>query len=342
MVALSDVQVSNARISSALPPGLVAVFVGGTSGIGELTLKKFAKYAVKPRIYFIGRSQDAGDRILSECEVVNPKGEFTFIKADVSLLRVVDNVCRDIKPKEDTINLLFLSAVTTAFGEKTSEDLYFPAVLAYYSRTRFIVNLLPLLRRATSLRRVVTVLAAGREGPINANNFQAAHYYSFAILSARAHIASMITLSLETLAKNSPEVSFIHEFPGFVKTGLGRSASTLTALFGKAIFTIIGPWLFVPNDESGERHLYLATSAKYPSKACTDEDSDLPFADGVSVARGTEGKNGSGVYSVNWDGESSGPQVEEILVKLREDGLVGKLWEHTEYEFERITGAVTM
>ena len=43
-------------ISSSLPPNLVAVFVGTTSGIGLYTLKAFAKYALRPRVYFIGRS----------------------------------------------------------------------------------------------------------------------------------------------------------------------------------------------------------------------------------------------------------------------------------------------
>jgi NADP-dependent 3-hydroxy acid dehydrogenase YdfG len=65
MVSLSDIQSSNSRIASTLPRGLVAVFVGATSGIGETTLKQFAKHAHQPRVYFIGRSQEAGD---SHCE----------------------------------------------------------------------------------------------------------------------------------------------------------------------------------------------------------------------------------------------------------------------------------
>jgi NADP-dependent 3-hydroxy acid dehydrogenase YdfG len=56
MVSLKDVQLSNSRIASELPSHLVAVFVGATSGIGEASLKKFAKYACQPRIYFVGRS----------------------------------------------------------------------------------------------------------------------------------------------------------------------------------------------------------------------------------------------------------------------------------------------
>lgn len=112
MVSLDDVQFSNARIASTLPPGLVAVFVGATNGIGETTLKQFAKHARQPRVYFVGRSQEAGDRIAVECKALNAEGEYIFIKADTSLIRTVDDVCRDIKSKEKSVNLLFLSTGT--------------------------------------------------------------------------------------------------------------------------------------------------------------------------------------------------------------------------------------
>lgn len=110
MVSLSQIRASNSLISSTLPVGLVAVFVGATSGIGEITLKKFAKYTQRPRAYFIGRSQGAADRIVAECKTLNPSGEYIFRKADVSLICVVDEVCRDITDKEKALNLLFLSA----------------------------------------------------------------------------------------------------------------------------------------------------------------------------------------------------------------------------------------
>lgn len=110
MVSLTDVQLSNSLIASTLPPGLVALFVGATSGIGETTLKQFAKHTREPRAYFVGRSQDAADRIVAECRLLNPGGEYIFIKADVSLIRVVDEVCEKIKASEKSLNLLFLSA----------------------------------------------------------------------------------------------------------------------------------------------------------------------------------------------------------------------------------------
>jgi|SRR5271155_3782058 len=114
MVFLSAVQSSNSHIVSSLPPRLVAVFVGATKGIGATTLKQFAKHACQPRAYFIGRSQDAGDRITAECKALNPEGEYIFVKADASLIRVVDDVCQEIRKKEKAINILFLSAGTLA------------------------------------------------------------------------------------------------------------------------------------------------------------------------------------------------------------------------------------
>lgn len=109
MLSLTHVQSSNSRIASTLPPGLVAVFVGATSGVGETSLKQFAKHVRQPRVYFIGRSQEAGDRITAECKALNSEGEYIFIKADTSLICTVDDVCRDIKGKEKAVNLLFLS-----------------------------------------------------------------------------------------------------------------------------------------------------------------------------------------------------------------------------------------
>jgi NADP-dependent 3-hydroxy acid dehydrogenase YdfG len=109
MVSISQIQASNALIPSTFPTRLVALFVGGTSGIGEITLKEFAQHSHQPRAYFVGRSHAAAERIVAECKVLNPGGEFIFVKADVSLIRIVDEVCMEIKAKEKALNLLFLT-----------------------------------------------------------------------------------------------------------------------------------------------------------------------------------------------------------------------------------------
>jgi NADP-dependent 3-hydroxy acid dehydrogenase YdfG len=113
MVSLTAVRTSNALLPTTLP-GVVAVFVGATSGIGEYSLKAFAKNTRQPRAYFIGRSQEAGNRIKAECHALNPQGEFIFMKSDTSLIRNVDSICDEIKKKEKSINILFLTTGTFA------------------------------------------------------------------------------------------------------------------------------------------------------------------------------------------------------------------------------------
>ncbi|KAL1954727.1 hypothetical protein VTO42DRAFT_780 [Malbranchea cinnamomea] len=327
MVSLTEVKSSNSRISSTLPPELVAVFVGATSGIGEVTLKTCAKYATRPRVYFVGRSQEAADRIVAECKALNPGGEYIFLRADVSLIRVVDRVCEQIKAKENNLNLLFLSTgVVSLDRSQTSEGVHLLAALTYYSRVRFIAHLLPLLRRAPSLRRVVTVLRGSLEGPLDPGDLPGLRV---PLLELRSHIASLMTLGLESVAKMAPEVSFVHDYPGSVDTPLFRQMSS--------IFGVSNNAPMVPIEESGERHLYLATSARFPPKK--GSSAAVPLQVGADIAVGTTGEVGSGVYSVGHDCESGSSDVLSLLADLREKGMVEEVWNHTDGEFRRICGS---
>ncbi|UZJ56869.1 hypothetical protein CBS101457_006189 [Exobasidium rhododendri] len=129
-MGLSTVKESNARAASE-QSRLVALFVGSTSGIAYYTLKQFAKHAVEPRVYSTGRSQEAGSRIEAECKALNEKRQFTFIKADTTLIKVVDEVCEDIKTKVDYVNLLFLTVGALVFGQIASEGLDYAMALGF-------------------------------------------------------------------------------------------------------------------------------------------------------------------------------------------------------------------
>lgn len=122
---LAQVQASNATISS-LPPGLVAVFVGATSGIGEAALKEFLKNAKKPKCYLVGRSEQAANRIIGECKTINPDAHVVFMQADVSLIRDVDRLCEEIKGMEDAVNILFLSAGAPLMDRSSTCLLHLP------------------------------------------------------------------------------------------------------------------------------------------------------------------------------------------------------------------------
>lgn len=109
MIPLSTIKASNSTLAASLPPSLIAVFIGATSGIGEATLKLFAAHTTSPRIYFVGRNQDAANRIVAECRMLNPEGSYEFIRKDVSLIKNVDELCNEIEKREKRIDLLFLS-----------------------------------------------------------------------------------------------------------------------------------------------------------------------------------------------------------------------------------------
>jgi hypothetical protein len=254
----------------------------------------------------------------------------------------------------------------------TEEGLRYPVAVAYYARIRLIVNLLPLLRRATDLRRVVSVFTATKEGRIDTNDFDGRHV---PLLSQRGHISSIMTLALEAIANDAPEVSsnrnlctlsearyltnsvvgvdddqvsFIHDFPGAVKTNLGKDVKEMPMVVLTTVFRVIAPLVTMPFDEAGERQLFFATSARFPPRAPaaagkgSGAAAGVPLAPGVEIARGTDGNPGSGVYSISMEGESAKPKVEQLLAEYRKNGTLQKVWKHTEGEFTRVTGAASV
>jgi hypothetical protein len=162
------------------------------------------------------------------------------------------------------------------------------------------------------------VLAATKEGPVDTSDIPAR---KVSILAQRGHLTSVMTMSLEILAKKAPEVSFIHNFPGSVKTNLIRGGEGAAVATMNVLFKIFDPLIFMSEDECGERHVFLATSAKFPAGTNGDAAAGVPLARGVTVARGTDGITGSGTYSLDSGGESAGDKVVALLAKLRKDGV---------------------
>jgi NADP-dependent 3-hydroxy acid dehydrogenase YdfG len=109
MVGIQEVRSELTKLKR-LGPGLVGVFVGGTSGIGEATAREFVRSSIQPRVYLVGRSQEQADKIKAEFLKLNPESQTKFIQGDVSLLHNVDKICDEIKSSEEKINLLFLTA----------------------------------------------------------------------------------------------------------------------------------------------------------------------------------------------------------------------------------------
>ena len=104
MVRLDVVRSCNATLVKIQP--LVAVFVGGTSGIGEYAVRALAATHASNgkglRLYIVGRNEDAAKSITSDCLKLCPTGQFRFVRAnDLSLLKDVDRVCVELMQAEE-------------------------------------------------------------------------------------------------------------------------------------------------------------------------------------------------------------------------------------------------
>ena len=190
--------------------------------------------------------------------------------------------------------------------------------LTVHARSRFISNLLPLIHRGKGLRRVVSVYGATNEGQIHMGDFQG---WNLGRMANYGHTASIVDLDLEAHHKAAPEVSFVHNFPGAVESGIARGSIGPLMRVLKTIFAMLGPLVHIPLEEAGDRHLFFGTSARF-SAGSTDTTAGVPLIDGLDLAEGTDGQVGSGVYAVDASGESVGQKIMRLLAQLRSQGMV--------------------
>jgi NAD(P)-dependent dehydrogenase (short-subunit alcohol dehydrogenase family) len=172
----------------------IAVFAGGTAGVGQAMAEALARYT-KGRIHIviIGQNEAAAQKILGG--LTKPVGDdaaasgwkHEFVKCDATEMKNVRVICSELSARLKRINYLVISAGanSTAWSGETSEGLdhhlslrfgplraeiralNFPA--RYYSRFVYIQELVPLLTAAADMgqdARVMSVLGAGFGFPI--------------------------------------------------------------------------------------------------------------------------------------------------------------------------------
>jgi NAD(P)-dependent dehydrogenase (short-subunit alcohol dehydrogenase family) len=149
MPILTAVQASNATYAPDYVP--VAVFTGGTSGIGQAMAEAFARYTKgRAHIIIVGRNRAAGEAIIASFPKPTDMSEgwkHEFVSCDLSLMSDIRLNCAALAERLPTINFLVLAAGygNLIWTEETSEGLDRSLVLRYYSRYVFISSLLPLL-----------------------------------------------------------------------------------------------------------------------------------------------------------------------------------------------------
>lgn len=206
--------------------------------------------------------------------------------------------------------------------------------LHYYSRMRFLYNLLPELTNAAkaqgpnpglrSLSSVLSVLDARGNASLVLDDLPLKNNYS--LRNCANHAITMTSLSMEELATLNPSTSFVHSFPGIVKTSLVRDNGFLMRTALNALFVLLTP-MTVGLEESGERHLYAGTNSAFAPRGSTGS---------TDTAIGSDGVQGSGCYLVGANSAVVGKQ--KVLEGYRADGTRASVWKHTLDIFKGIRG----
>lgn len=215
----------------------------------------------------------------------------------------------------------------------TSEGLHRLFALLFYGRVLFIHALLPLIHAAPphTIKRVLSIASGSYEGTIQEHDLPA---LQVPLWKLRGHHAAIMTLALQRLAKENPDVSFLADHPGTVIT---PSLAKTTGILGYIITVIIclfGRWITVPLEESGERHLFLCTSDAFPPSS-GDALGVRPI-EGLEIHGGASGEKGSGMYSLNWSCEGPGDKAVKLLKEYHKNGVAEEVWQHCQGELKRI------
>lgn len=325
MVSFREVQASNALINDATAPR-VAVFAGGTSGIGKLTVKALVATGVSVRIYLIGRksSEERTQIFIQELHVVNPKAEVVWVEGEISLLAETKRVCEVIKSKESCIDLLFLTTGYAPFGARseTAEGIEITQSLVYYTRILFIQHLLPLLNAAEA-PKVVSVQGGGMERTtVDLEDMDLKKPGNFGVVNAHVQYVAMLSTTMEKLATDNPGVTFIHSTPGWVNTGnVNRGLDANTTIKAWLVWLILEPLIGIlsfSDEESGQRYLFQSTSAAFGGRG-------VPWEGKAGI--NSQMKTEDGLFLVTSKCECT-PNAKAMPV-LRENAQ-GKIWDHTQ------------
>ena len=265
MPSLAAIRAANAAFSPSYIP--VALFVGGTAGIGQGIVEAFARHLKgKAHIIIVGRNRAAAQSIISRLPKPTSGSNVTheFVQCDATLMKNVDVVTKELLTRVPKINFLVMTAgyITTKGRDETEEGIDKKLAVHYYSRWKFINDLLPALKKAKEMgedAKVLSVMAAGKGTKIDLDDLGLKKSYTLARAGTQAPTYNDLMVEVnhyclsvsqkktvthppcssnQEYAARNPDLAFIHAYPGVVRTGLMASSDSLIL---RAVSSIVVP-----------------------------------------------------------------------------------------------------
>ncbi|KAE8221605.1 hypothetical protein CF319_g5056 [Tilletia indica] len=327
--SLVDVRAANLRAASALTSASssfipLAVLLGGTSGIGLATAYALSS-AFRGKVHLILSSRSASRAAEAIANLPYPPsaengGSAEFVEVNASSMASVREMSRTVRNRVEEmnggkINYLVLSCgqLVMQGSDRTEEGIERKLAMNYYARyalAELLTSNLEAARAAGEPARVISILAPGRGGPIDTSDFGLAKEAeqsgkSMLRLPTWLRQAEMAGVTYgdwacEHLGDLHPSVSYVHTYPGIVKTSVMGSMPFIVRLLSAPIFAIVG----ISAEESGENHAnYLL-------------DDEGPIKDGGAYFRGPKGQ------------EIQRTQIKDLEGEERKQKIAA-LWQHT-------------
>ncbi|KAJ7208848.1 hypothetical protein GGX14DRAFT_551274 [Mycena pura] len=284
MPSLTAATTSNQTFRPTYIP--VAVFAGGTSGVGQAMAEALARQLNgRAHIILIGRNERAAQRILASFPKPQPApadaggGEswvHEFLPCDAESMRSVRAVCADLRARLTHINFLVMSAAgprgnSLVESDATPEGLDDHLAMRYFSRYLYSKELLPLVANAEARGQpahVMTVLGAGFGMKIPQDDLGLHDARRRTITMLRGAMVSLAAIKgmirgvayndglVAHFASKHPALAFSHISPGQVQTegaiiDLGWLLSPLTWLVVR-----LRDLITIPQDDCAQYMLY--------------------------------------------------------------------------------------
>ncbi|KAJ6487142.1 hypothetical protein C8R47DRAFT_1127864 [Mycena vitilis] len=279
MPTLAVAEASNAAFSPAYIP--VAIFAGGTSGVGQGMAEAFARQTDgRAHIILIGRSVAQAEKIIAgfpKPTAGDAEGwSHEFVACDATSMVNVRAVCAGLRARLGRVNFLVMTAAgprgnsMVETGE-TPEGLDDHLAMRYFSRYLYTKELLPLLahaREAGQHAHVMTVLGAGFGMPLASKDLGLVEARRSTIKWLKGVMFSIAAMKgmvrgvqyndglVAWFAAKHPDIAFTHIHPGQVRTpGAILDAGWLLAPLGWLI-TRLRSFITVSEAECAQYMLY--------------------------------------------------------------------------------------
>ena len=257
------------------------IITGATDGIGKQTAIELAKLGYN--IGLVGRNQEKGDEVLDEIASATGNNSLKYFKADLSIIKNLDNLANDIKREYDSIDILInnAGAYFSQYSE-TEEQLEMTFALNHLSYFQLTMLLIDAIEFEIP-GRVINVASSAHFGAkLNLNDIQMKKKYKGWTAYCNSKLMNILfTYEVHKRYKDTG-ISFNSLHPGFVDTSFGDNNRGL----GKNILSI-GKKLIAINVFKGARtSVYLASSdevenvsGKFFDKSKAVKSSKISYSD---------------------------------------------------------------